>query len=136
MTFANTPNERRVLGGTVAVLSLLAIDALLLVTRGSLDGWMTPLGHVAPFDLLAVAAAMALGGAVARQGFRGWAVVLVILVGLTGAIAAYGQAPPSLQDVPRWLLRNTGLQLLLSAVVAWAAAHAGERLAARRTRNA
>lgn len=136
MTFAKTPNERRVLGGTVAVLALLALDALLLVTRGSLDGWMTPLGHVAPLDLLAVALAMLAGGAVARQGFRGWAVALVVLVGLTGAIAAYGQAPPSLQDVPRWLLRNTGLQLLLSAPLAWWAAHAGQRLAARRARIA
>jgi hypothetical protein len=97
---------------------------------------MTPLGPVVPVDLLAVALSMATGGAIARTGFRSWAVVLVVIAGIAGAVAAYGYAPPAVPGTARWLLRNTALQLVLSAGVAWLAAHAGQRWAARRTHAA
>lgn len=128
--------QRRLLAGTVALLLLLALTALAYVSRHSLGGWMTPLGLVAPLDLFAVALSMAIGGAIARQGFRGWAVLLVVLASVSSAIAAYGYAPPAVSGAARWLLRNTALQTLLSALVAWAAAHAGERWAARRRTRA
>ena len=126
------PVQRRLLAGAVALLLLLALTALTFVAQHSLDGWMTPLGLLAPLDLLAVALSMGVGGAISRRGFRGWAVALVLIAGLAGAVAAYGTAPPAMAHVGRWLLRNTALQMLLSAAVAWAAAHAGQQLAARR----
>ncbi|WP_133479414.1 hypothetical protein [Cognatilysobacter segetis] len=133
MAFIPTdPVQRRLLAGTVALLLLLVLTALTFVARHALDGWMTPLGLVAPLDLLAVAVSMGAGGVIARHGFRGWAVALVVIAGLAGAMAAYGTAPPAMAHAGRWMLRNTALQLLLSAAVAWAAAHAGQRWALRR----
>jgi hypothetical protein len=126
------PVQRRLLAGAVALLLLLALTAVTFVARHSLDGWMTPLGLLAPFDLVAVGLSMGVGGAIARRGFRGWAVARVLIAGVTSAIAAYGYAPSTVAGVGRWLLRNTALQVLLSAAVAWAAAHAGQRIAARR----
>ena len=132
MTPSRNPLDRRVLACAVAMLVLLALTGAIFLTRRSLGGWMTPIGLVAPLDLLAVAVAMGVGGAVARQGFVRWAVLLVVLVGLTSAIAAYGYAPPTQSGVIAWLARNTALQLVLSALVAGGAALAGERLGARR----
>jgi hypothetical protein len=126
------PLQRRVFAAAVALLLLLALTAATYVARLSLDGWMTPLGLLAPLDLLAVAISMAIGGAIAVHGFRGWAVALVLIAGIAGAVAGYSTAPPAVAQAGGWLLRNTALQLLLSAAVAWASAHAGERYAARR----
>jgi hypothetical protein len=130
------PVQRRMLAAAAALLLLLALTTALFVLRPMAEGWRTPLGTVAPLDLMAVALSMAVGGAIARQGFRGWAVALVVIAGVASAIAAYGNAPAAMTHVGGWLLRNTVLQMLLSALVAWAAAHAGERWAARRARAA
>lgn len=128
------PVQRRLVGGLVALLLLALLTAAMFLYPGRAGGWMTPLGLIAPLDLLAVVPSMAAGGAIARQGFRGWAVVLVILAGISSMIAAYGFAPPSMAGSAHWLLRNTSFQLLLSAVLAWIAADVGQRFAARRTR--
>jgi hypothetical protein len=130
------PLQRRLLAALAALLLLLALTGALFFLRPAAGGWTTPLGVVAPFDLLAIALSMGVGGTIARQGFRGWAVALVVIAGVAGAIAAYGYAPPTMTGTGHWLLRNMLLQLLLSAGVAWAAAHAGERWATRRTRAA
>jgi hypothetical protein len=124
------------LAATASLLLLLALTTALFVVRPMAAGWRTPLGTIAPLDLMAVALSMAVGGVIARQGFRGWAVALVVIAGVASAIAAYGNAPAAMTHVGDWLLRNTVLQMLLSALVAWAAAQAGERWAARRRRAA
>ena len=126
------PLQRRLIAAAVALLLLLVLTGVLLVLKPTAAGWSTPLGVIAPLDLLAVALSMGAGGAIARQGFRGWAVALVVIAGIAGTIAAYGYAPTAMTHVGDWLLRNTALQMLLSALVAWAAAHAGERFVARR----
>lgn len=126
------PLQRRLVACAVALFTLLLLTALSYVARHTLDGWMTPLGLVAPLDLVAVAVAMGAGGFVAQRGFRGWAVALVVMVGIASAITAYGYVPPTQSGAGRWLLRNTMLQLVLSAGVAWFAAQGGQRLAARR----
>jgi hypothetical protein len=124
--------QRRLLGAAVAVLLLFALTTVLFLLRPAPVAWSTPLGVVEPLELLAVALSMGAGGAIARHGFRGWAVALVVIAGVASAAAAYGYAPTTMTRVGDWLLRNTALQLLLSALVAWGAAHAGERFAARR----
>ncbi|WP_133500225.1 hypothetical protein [Cognatilysobacter terrigena] len=55
-----------------------------------------------------------------------------MLIGIGSAVAAYTGAPPEQTTAGRWLLRNAGLQLVLSALVAWGAAVVGERIAAAR----
>lgn len=125
-------DQRRLLAAAIALLLLLALTAATLLARPMQGQWRTPLGFVAPFELLAVVLSMGVGGVIARQGFRGWAVALVVIAGIASAVAAYGLAPPALPGTGRWLLRNTVLQMLLSAAAAWAAAAVGERLAARR----
>ncbi|TZF89959.1 hypothetical protein [Cognatilysobacter lacus] len=132
---ADNAIERRLLAAAVALIVLLASTGLAFLSH-TLLGWMTPVGLFAPLDLLAVALSMFVGGWIARRGFRGWAVVLVVLAGITSAVAAYGYAPPAMQGTAHWLLRNTALQLALSAAVAWMAASAGERVAARRLLSA
>lgn len=124
--------DRRLLASTIALLLFLVFTGVLYAVRRSLGGFMTPLGLLAPLDLLAVAASMAAGGFVARAGFRALAVGFVLLVGVASAFVAWGYAPPTQTGAARWLLHNTLLQLALSAVVAWCAAHAGQRLATRR----
>jgi hypothetical protein len=128
--------QRRLLAAAVALLLLLALTTALFFLRPAAEGWRTPLGTIAPLDLLAVALSMAVGGAIARRDFRGWAVALVVIAGVASAVAAYGAAPAAMTHVGDWLLRNTVLQMLLSALVAWAAAYAGEQWAARRARAA
>ena len=132
MAVPTTPMQRRLLACAVALIVLLALTALLYVTRHGLGGWMTPLGLVAPLDLVAIALSMGVGGFVARHGFRGWAVALVVVLGIASAVTAYGYAPPGATGAGRWLLRNTLLQLALSAGIAWASAMLGERWAMRR----
>ena len=124
------PPSRRLVASAVALVMLLGLSGALFLARHSLPALPTPLGPIAPLELVATMLAMAAGGAIARDGFRWIAVALVLSIGLAGAASAYAlaeQAPPL-----RWLVRNTGLQLALSALVAWAAAFAGERIAARR----
>lgn len=128
---AKTP-PRPLVACAIALVVLLLLTGVLYVTRRSLGGWVTPLGVVAPWDLLSIAVAMTVGGAIARRKFALPAVALVLLTGLLSAIAAYGFAPADKTGAVHWLLRNTALQLALSALVAWGAAVAGERLAARR----
>ena len=127
---------RRLLACIVATLVLLVIEGAMLLSPGPLGGRMTPLGFVAPLDLLAVAVAMAVGGVIARRGFRVPAVGLVVLVVISSAISDYGQAGQEAGDEGRWLTRNTGLQLVLAALVAWVAAAAGEIWARRRAAGA
>ncbi|MGY3266614.1 hypothetical protein [Lysobacter sp. HA35] len=127
-----TPPSRRLVACAVALLVMLALTGLLFLTRRSFAGWMTPIGLIAPLDLLAVAFAMAAGGFIARRGFGIPAVALVVLIGIGSAIAAFAYAPAEQTGAARWLMRNTALQLVLSAIVAWAAAMVGERVAAIR----
>ncbi|GAB6196933.1 hypothetical protein [Lysobacter xanthus] len=122
---------RRLAACTLAALVLLALGGLGLLMRGNAVGWMSPLGLVSPWDLVATAIAMVAGGVVARRDFVVPAVLIVLVVGIAGAVGAYVAAPPRVSGVGRWLLHNTLLQLALSMLVAGVAARAGERLAAR-----
>lgn len=133
------PLQQRLVAAAVALIVMLVLTALVYVTQRTLGGWMTPLGLIAPLDLLAVAVSMAMGGAIARRDFRRWAVLLVVVAGVASAVTAYAYAPPTPTSAAHWLLRNTALQLVLSAGVAWLAAWAGEsirqRIEARRYRT-
>ncbi|AXK73024.1 hypothetical protein DWG18_12545 [Lysobacter sp. TY2-98] len=126
------PPPRRLIACAVALVVLVALTGALFLLHRSNGGWSTPLGSVEILDLLAVAIAMGVGGVIARQGFGIAAVGLVLLIGITSSMAAYGGAPAVHGGAVHWLLRNTALQLVLSAIVAWGAAVAGERIAARR----
>lgn len=131
------PPPRRLVACAIALVVLVALTGALFLLHRSDGGWATPLGPVEILDLLAVAIAMGIGGAVARQGFAPAAVGLVLLIGITSSMAAYGGAPAVHGGALHWLLRNTALQLVLSALVAWGAAVGGERFAAtRRARSA
>src|SRR6476661_2916928 len=126
------PASRRLVATTVAALLLLVLGGLALAIRHGAGWWMTPLGLISPLDLVATALAMGVGGFIAQRGFLPIAVGLVVVVGLASAIAGNLQAPSLDRDMAHWLLANALLQMVLSAVVAAAAAYAGERIAARR----
>lgn len=123
------PPTRLLAGGLAALVLLLAATAWV--------GWIeaprlrTPLGPVSLPDLASVAVAMAAGGFVARDGFRGLAVLLVALAGISATAAAWALAPEALPDAGRWLLRQHAFGLLLELATAWLAAHAGQRAAGR-----
>ena len=127
---SGTPPSRRLVATTVALVLLLGLSGALFLVRHSLPALTTALGPITPLELVVTMVAMAAGGTIARGGFRWIAVALVLAIGVASTASAYAlaeQSPPW-----GWVMRNTGLQLTLSGLVAWAAAVAGERIAARR----
>lgn len=122
----------RLLTACVVALAIMSLCIALALFAPALRGWMTPLGLIAPGDLLGAALGGFAGGWIARRGFRMIAIGLVLVAGLAGVLAAWIGSDLSASTSTTWLMRNALAPLVLASVVAWLAAAAGERLAQRR----
>ncbi|MBB1061783.1 hypothetical protein [Marilutibacter spongiae] len=131
--------EKRILMGSVAALAvMLGFEWLLIATGRPLD---VPIdagfGPIPLAGLLVTAAAMALGGRIATQGFRIFAVLLALLVALSGAVSV--QLSSALSHVPEpfslgEILRYNGAATAASMLAAWLGAALGEWAARRAAR--
>ncbi|GAB2505392.1 hypothetical protein [Lysobacter humi (ex Lee et al. 2017)] len=125
--------SQRLLVACVVALAVMSLCMGLGLLGGAFRGWMTPLGLIAPGDLLGAAFGGIAGGWIARRGFRMLAIGLVLAAGLAGVLGAWVSSDLSAQASTLWLMRNALAPLVLASIVAWLAAAAGERLAQRRT---
>ena len=122
----------RLLAASILALAiLLAVTALLWVTSPGFSAVPTRWGVIPTVDLLGIAVAMGIGGWVARRGFGGVAVALVVALWVSTLASAFVLAPPHAPGVAEWLLRNNVAELGLSMLVAWLSARAGATIAAR-----
>ena len=123
---------QRLLTACVAALAVMIACMAAALVGDALRGWMTPLGLIAPGDLLGAALGGFAGGWIARRGFRMLAIGLVLAAGLAGVAVAWVSSDLSAASATVWLMRNALAPLVLASVIAWLAAWAGERLAQRR----
>ncbi|MBB1088882.1 hypothetical protein H4F99_10300 [Lysobacter sp. SG-8] len=130
-------DKRTLLGCIAALALLLAFELMVRLSGHALDlPLRTPLGELPVAGLFITCAAMALGGWIAREGFRVPAIVLAVVIAvattaslqLSGALSPDGP-PFALGDI----LRYGGLAMLAQVLMAWLGAVLGERLATRRT---
>lgn len=127
-------DKRHLLACIAALATMLGFDLAISLSGRALDlpaetGW----GTLPIAGLLVTALAMAIGGWIARRGFRPLAVLLaaalwlavvtVIEAGALGGGPAFG---------PAELLRQHGLAMALSLMAAWLGAALGEWLVSRR----
>lgn len=125
---------RILLASTVALGLLFVAIAAGFWAEWPIGGRATRFGLVPTWELAAIVLSMAVGGWVAREGFRRAAVALVAIAWLSSLLAAWLFAHADTAGLP--LLRENALTLLVSAAAAWVAAGAGERLARRRPQSA
>lgn len=123
---------RLLMASTVALGLLFVAIAVGFLADWPVGGRATRFGLVPTWELAAILVAMAVGGWIARTGFRGPAVALVAVAWLASLLAASLFAPAGAEGTGLPLLRENGLALLVGIAAAWVAAGAGERLARRR----
>ena len=121
---------RTLLASTVALVLLFALMAVATWADWPMGGRSTRFGLIPTWELAGIAVAMAVGGAIARTGFRQPAGLLMVLASIASVAAAGLFSPERGAGAGAWLLRNTLASLVLNAAMAWLAAGAGERLAA------
>lgn len=122
----------RLLTACVVALAVMVVCMVAALWAEPLRGGLTPLGLIAPGDILGAALGGLAGGWVARRGFRVIAVGLVLAAGLAGVLTAWVASDLSASASTIWLMRNALAPLVLASAVAWLAAAMGERLAQRR----
>ena len=131
--------DKRILLGSIAALALmLGFELLVTLSGRALDLPVdTGFGHVPVVGLLVTLLAMALGGWIARRGFRALAVLLAALISVCvattlqlSAAMSPGAAPFGLGEILRYNALATGLSLL----AAWWGASIGQWVARRRPR--
>ncbi len=128
--------EKRILLGAIAALAvMLGFEALVTISGHPLDlpvdtGW----GHVPVVGLGVTLLAMALGGWIAREGFRLPAVLLAAAIAACVAVSLQlsaalspGPAVFGLAEILRYNALATGLSLL----AAWLGASLGQWAAAK-----
>jgi hypothetical protein len=114
------------------MLLLLALTWVESLMPANAWHWRGSWGRIHGITLATTAVAMFAGGLVAGSGFRAAAPALVALAWLASLASAWLMAPDTISAPARLLLRDNLPTLALTLVTAWAAAFAGERLAARR----
>ncbi|MCF7222810.1 hypothetical protein [Marilutibacter chinensis] len=129
-------DKRHLLACIAALAIMLGFDLAISLSGRALDlptdtGW----GTVPIAGLLVTALAMAVGGWIARRGFRPLAVLLAAALWLS-VVSVIGLGALSAEDGPAFglgdVLSQYALAMVLSLLAAWLGAVLGERVAAQR----